>query len=326
MPESPDLANGDARGAAGALNNDGAPAFGQGAVDGGERRRGKRIYAWFSGLNGRLRASLKRQLPYLLVLGFILAFLLVYFFNSMFVPIRPGELGVRWSMLGGGTVVHTVYREGLHFVLPFDRMYIYNARKQRFSDSIDVMTVDGLMVHVEYSVRYYPDPDLLPLLHQRVGPDYLNVVVRPEVRSVIRTVIGQYKPEEIYTTQKAIQERISVQSKIQMEARFVSVDDVPLERISLPAPVAQAIDSKLAQQQLDQEYVYRLAVAAKEAQRKLIDAGGQKAYNDTVNQSLTPSVLEWQGILATQELAKSPNAKVVIVGGKNGLPIILGKE
>jgi regulator of protease activity HflC (stomatin/prohibitin superfamily) len=284
------------------------------------------MYDWFSGAPGRLRASLKRQLPYLLVLGFILAFLLVYFFNSMFVPIHPGELGVRWSMLGGGTVVHTVYREGLHFVLPFDRMYIYNARKQRFSDSIDVMTVDGLMVHLEYSVRYYPNPDLLPLLHQRVGPDYLNVVVRPEVRSVIRTVIGQYKPEEIYTTQKAIQERISVQSKIQMEARFVSVDDVPLERISLPGLVAQAIESKLAQQQLDQEYVYRLAVAAKEAQRKLIDAGGQKAYNDTVNQSLTPSVLEWQGILATEELAKSPNAKVVIVGGKNGLPIILGKE
>jgi len=90
--------------------------------------------------------------------------------------------------------------------------------------------------------------------------------------------------------------------------------------------VAQAIDSKLAQQQLDLEYDYRIAVAGKEAQRKLIEAGGQKAYNEAVNQSLTPSLLEWQGILATQELAKSPNSKVVIVGGKNGLPIILGQE
>jgi regulator of protease activity HflC (stomatin/prohibitin superfamily) len=184
----------------------------------------KRIYDWLSGVPGRLKAFLKRQIPYLLVLGFILVFLLVYFYNSMFVAIHPGELGVLWSMLGGGTVVHTVYREGLHFVLPFNHMYVYNARKQRFADSIDVLTVDGLTVHVEYSVRYYPNPDLLPLLHQRVGPDYLNVVVRPEVRSVIRTVFGQYKPEEIYTTQKAIQERVSVDSKIQMEARFVSID------------------------------------------------------------------------------------------------------
>jgi regulator of protease activity HflC (stomatin/prohibitin superfamily) len=287
----------------------------------------KRVYDWFSGGLRRLRAFLKRQVLYLLVLGFVLLFMLVYFSRSMFVSVHPGELGVMWSMFGGGTVVHTVYREGLHVIMPFNHMYVYNSRKQRVSDSIDVLTVDGLMVHVEYSVRYYPNPDLLPLLHQRVGPDYLNVVVRPEVRSVIRTVFGQYRPEEIYTTQKAIQERVSVQSKIQMEARFVSVDDVPLERISLPGTVAQAIEAKLAMQQLDAEYVYRIAVAGKEADRKVIEARGQKAYNDLVNQSLTPSLLEWQGILATEALAKSPNAKVVIVGGgKNGLPVILGKE
>ncbi len=286
----------------------------------------RRISDWFSGTFRRLQSFLKKQAWYLLVLGFILVFLLAFFADRMFVPIHPGQLGVLWSMMGGGTVVHTVYREGLHFVLPYNRMYVYNARKQRVADSIDVLTIDGLTVHVEYSVRYYPNPDLLPLLHQRVGPDYLNVVVRPEVRSVIRTVFGQYKPEEIYTTQKAIQERVSVQSKLQMEARFISVDDVPLERISLPVTVTRAIESKLAQQQLDQEYLYRIAVAGKEAQRKLIEAGGQKAYNDVVNPSLTASQLEWQGILATLELAKSPNAKVIIVGGKNGLPIILGKE
>jgi regulator of protease activity HflC (stomatin/prohibitin superfamily) len=287
----------------------------------------KRIRDCFSGLRRRTKAFLKRQIPYVLVLGSIVVFLLVYFSDRTVVSVHPGELGVLWSMLGGGTVVHTVYREGLHLVLPINHMYVYNTRKQRFSDSIDVLTVDGLTVHVEYSVRYFPNPDLLPLLHQRVGPDYLNVVVKPEVRSVIRTVFGQYKPEEIYTTQKAIQERVSVQSKIQMEARFVSIDDVPLERISLPKTVADAIEAKLAQQQLDEEYVYRVAVATKEAERKLIEAGGQKAYNDMVNQSLTPAQLEWQGILATEELAKSPNAKVVVVGGgKNGLPLILGKE
>lgn len=287
----------------------------------------KRIHEWFSGARRRLKAFLKRQAPYVLVLGFVVLFLLVYFFDSVVISIHPGELGVLWRRMGGGTVVQTVYREGLHLILPFNRMYVYNVRKQRLTDAIDVLTVDGLTVHVEYSARYFPNPDLLPLLHQRVGPDYLNVVVRPEVRSVIRTVFGQYKPEEIYTTQKAIQERVSVLSKVRMEARFVSLDEVPIERISLPKTIAVAIEAKLAQQQLDGEYVYRLAVAAKEAERKLIEARGQKAYNDMVSRSLTPSLLEWRGILATEELAKSPNAKVVVVGGgKSGLPLILGKD
>lgn len=287
----------------------------------------KRIRDWFSGERRTPQAFVKRQVPYVFVLGFIVLFLAIYFSDKMVVSIHPGELGVLWSRLGGGTVIHTVYREGLHIVLPIDHMYVYNTRKQRFSDSIDVLTADGLTMHVEYSVRYFPNPDLLPLLHQRVGPNYLSVVVRPEVRSVIRTVFGQYKPEQIYATQKAIQEHVSVLSKSRMEARFVSIDDVPIERISLPKTIADAIEAKLAMQQLDAEYEYRLAVAGKEAERKRIEAGGQKVYNDMVNQSLTPAQLEWQGILATEALAKSPNAKVVIVGGgKNGLPVILGKD
>ena len=212
-------------------------------------------------------------------------------------------------------------------ILPFNKMYVYNVRKQQFTDTIDVLTVDGLTVEVRYSVRYFLDKDTLPLLHQRVGPDYVNVVVRPEVRSVMRIVFGQYKPEEIYTTQKAIQERVSVLSKTHLEARFVALDDVPIESITLPARISEAIEAKMAQQQVDEEYVYRLSIATKEADRKRIESDGIKVYNDTVNSSLTPSVLAWHGIQATQELAKSPNAKVVVIGsGKNGLPLILGQE
>jgi len=240
---------------------------------------------------------------------------------------RAGELGVLWRRIGGGTQIETVYREGLHLILPINKMYVYNVRKQQFNDTINVLTVDGLTIGVRYSVRYFLEKDTLPLLHQHMGPDYVNVVVRPEARSVIRMVFGQYKPEEIYTSQKAIQERISVTSKIHLQARFVSLDDVPIESITLPTRISNAIETKLAQQQLDQEYEFRLSIASKEADRKSLEAAGIMTYNNTVNRTLNPSVLAWHGILATQELAKSPNAKVVVIGsGKNGLPIILGKE
>ena len=151
------------------------------------------------------------------------------------------------AVVGAGTQIDTVYREGVHVIFPFNRMYIYDVRKQQFTDTIDALTVDGLAVKVRYSVRYYLDKDTLPLLHQRVGPDYfVNVVVRPEIRSVIRMVFGQYKPEEIYATQKAIQERISVLSKTHLEARFIALDDVPIESITLPGKISEAIETKLA--------------------------------------------------------------------------------
>jgi regulator of protease activity HflC (stomatin/prohibitin superfamily) len=251
----------------------------------------------------------------------------VFFFNSIIISIYPGELGVLWRRLGGGTQIDTVYREGLHVILPWNKMYVYNVRKQQFTDSINVLTVDGLTVGVKYSVRYYLEKDTLPLLHQRVGPDFVNVVVRPEIRSVMRTIFGQYKPEEIYTNQKAIQERISELSKGRLGGRFVSLDDVPIEAVTLPVKISDAIEAKLAEQQVDQEYTYRIDIATKEADRKRIESAGIRDYNNTINASLNPSVLAWQGIQATENLAKSPNAKIVIIGsGKSGLPLILGKE
>jgi len=206
-------------------------------------------------------------------------------------------------------------------------MYIYNTRKQQFSDSIDVLTFDGLTVRVKYTIRYYLEPSTLPLLHQMVGPDYVNVAIRPDVRSVIRTLFGQYKPEEIYTSQKAIQLLVSEQSKVQLAARYVKIDDVPIESITLPASISRAIEEKMVQQQREGEYTYRLSIAKKESERLQVESEGVRIYNETVNKTLTPSILKWEGIRATQELSKSANAKVVVIGsGQSGLPIILGKD
>jgi regulator of protease activity HflC (stomatin/prohibitin superfamily) len=287
----------------------------------------KSIREWAAHRYRRYAAFARRQAPYLILLSILLCFVAVFFFNRIVISVHPGELGVLWRLLGGGTQLDTVYREGVHVILPFNEMYIYNTRKRQFNDAIDVLTVDGLTVGVRYSVRYFLDQDTLPLLHQRVGPDFVNVVVRPEIRSVMRIVFGQYKPEEIYATQKAIQERVSVLAKTHLEARFVALDEVPIESITLPPRISQAIEAKMAQQQIDEEYVYRLSIATKEADRRRIESEGIRVYNNTVNSSLTASVLAWQGIQATQDLAKSPNAKVVVIGsGKNGLPLILGQE
>ena len=285
------------------------------------------INAWAAIQWRRWKAFARRQAPYLILSSFLLAFLVIIFFHQIAISIHPGELGVLWRRLGGGTQIDTVYREGMHLILPINKMYVYNVRKQQFTDNIDVLTVDGLTVGVRYSVRYFLDKDTLTLLHQQVGPDYVNVVVRPEVRSVIRTVLGQDRPEDIYTSQRTLQERINVISKTHLEARFVSLDDVPIEAIALPARITAAIEDKLVQQQTDAGYVYRQSIALKEAERKRVESDGIKVYNDTIRSSLTPDVLAWQGILATQELAKSPNSKVIVIGaGKSGLPLILGQE
>ena len=285
------------------------------------------IREWVAGFCRRRNAFVRRHAPSLISLGFLLCLIVIFFFDSIVISIHSGEIGILWRRLGTGTVIAKVYGEGMHVILPFNKMHIYSMRKQQYTESIDVLTLDGLTVKVKYTARYYLDKDTLPLLHQRVGPDYVNVVVRPDVRSVIRTLFGQYKPEEMYTSQKAIQLRISEQAKVRLSARFVTLDDVPIEAITLPPRISEAIETKLIQQQREGEYVYRISIAQKEAERLRIESAGQQVYNDTVNGSLTASVLKWHGIQATAELAKSPNAKIVVIGAGNaGLPLILGKD
>ncbi|MFZ4440101.1 MAG: prohibitin family protein [Syntrophales bacterium] len=286
----------------------------------------KSIREWSVNL-GSSKIFLRQHALSLISLGLLASLVTVFFFDSIFISIHSGQLGVLWRRLGTGTVIDTVYREGMHTILPFNKMYIYNVRKQQFSDSIDVLTVYGLTVKVKYTVRYYLEEDTLPMLHQHVGPDYVNVVIRPDVRSVIRALFGQSSPEAMYTSQKAIQLHVREQSRIRLSARFITLDDVPIESITLPTKISESVEAKMAQQQREGEYIYRLSIAQKEAERLRIESAGIRLYNDTVNKSLTPSVLKWHGIQATQELAKSPNSKVVVIGAGNaGLPLILGKD
>jgi regulator of protease activity HflC (stomatin/prohibitin superfamily) len=287
----------------------------------------KSLSEWLTRCSNRIKLFMRKYAISLISLVLLLCLVVAFFFDRSVISIHSGEFGVLWRRLGAGTVIDRVYSEGLHIILPINKMYIYSIRKQQVTEAIDVLTLDGLTVRVKFSARYYLDKDTLPMLHQRVGPDYVNVVVLPEVRSVIRTLFGQFKPEDIYTSQLSMQVRVSELSKVRLASRFVTLDDVPIEAITLPIKISEAIEAKMAQQQREGEYVYRLSIARKEAERMHIEAKGIQFYNDTISKSLTPSVLKWHGIQATQELAKSPNAKTVVIGaGDSGLPLILGKD
>jgi regulator of protease activity HflC (stomatin/prohibitin superfamily) len=264
---------------------------------------------------------IKRYALILAVLSLLAALLFLYFWNDLIISIGPGQAGVLWSRFGGGTVIDRYFDEGTELVRPWDKMYIYNIRNQQIADSVTVLSVNGLTIRLDLSIRYHPYVEMLGVLHREVGPDYVHVVVLPEIQSVVRTIIGQYKPEELYTAQKAIAEQIFSESSKQVEERYIILDDVLVKRIWLPVKIKEAIESKLQQQQLAQEYEFRLVRERKEVERKLIEAQGIVEFSRALNDKW----LQYRGIEATRELAQSPNSKIVVIGpNKKDLPIMLG--
>ena len=191
---------------------------------------------------------------------------------------------------------------------------------------MQVLSKNGLTIKAEISYRYYPDPERIGFLHDEVGQSYLETIIIPEIRSATREVIGEYLPEELYSTKReAIQDEIFERTEKALANKNLYLDAVLIREVELPPKLQQAIERKLEQEQASLEYEFKLDRAKKEAERIRIEAQGKADGNDILNRSLTENILRERGIEATLELAKSPNAKVVVVGsGEDGLPLILG--
>jgi len=261
-----------------------------------------------------------------IVVAFAGIFLLVIVL-TMSVTISGGEAGVLFRTFGGGIDQETTYGEGFHIIAPWNEMVVYEVRQQEAKETMAVLSSNGLEISIDVSGWFQPLYSKLPKLHQEKGTEYLDRVVRPALRSATRSVIGRYTPEEIYSSKRdVIQNEINVETKKILDKQFVQLNEVLVRDITLPETLKAAIENKLKQEQESLEYEFKLSKAQKEAERQLIDAEGKARANRILSASLTDMILREKGISATLELARSPNAKVVVVGNKDGMPLILGNQ
>lgn len=272
----------------------------------------------------RFWAFVRGQSNRVLLASGVLLFALIYFWPTIFVTIESGEVGVMYRRFFGGTVTDRLLGEGLRFVPPWDKLFVYSVRLQEVRHTMTALSQEGLEVKFDLSIRYRPEHELVALLHQKVGPDYPQKVVVPEVESALRGIVGTQMLDTIYTTSQDVVGRVVNEVMEQASRNYVHIDEVVVRAIELPAPVKERIEAKMVEKETAEAYEFRLKIATAEAERKRIEAAGTAVYNNLLGASLTPAVMQWEALQATKELAKSPNAKTIIIGRTgDGLPIIL---
>jgi regulator of protease activity HflC (stomatin/prohibitin superfamily) len=105
-------------------------------------------------------------------------------------------------------------------------------RKANMDDSLWSPTQEGLQVGIDLTVWHHLDADRLIVIHQKIGPDYEEKVIRPAVRSVIRLVISEYAVMDVYSSKRAsIQDEINVKIKKLLEKDGFIVDEVVLRDV-----------------------------------------------------------------------------------------------
>ncbi len=246
--------------------------------------------------------------------------------SGIFLTINPGEKGVLFRRFGGGLDKENIYGQGFHIIAPWNKMYVFDVRIQESLSSMEVLSKNGLTIKVELSYRFNPVSERIGHLLDTVGTDYHNRIVVPEIRSATREVIGKYLPEELYSTQReAIQEEIFERTAENVGKKFINLDAVLIREVALPTSLQAAIEQKLKREQESLEYEFKLQREQQEAERKRIEAEGISNFQQIVTKTITPNLLKWKGIEATENLANSQNAKIIVIGSsEDGLPIILG--
>lgn len=269
----------------------------------------------------------RRLVPFI-VLGVIALFVLFGLSSSIFYTIGASERAVIFYKFGIGLDKEHIITPGWHMKAPWNEIYVYPVNEMSSEENMDVLDKSGLTIHVDITVRFFPDPLKIGWVHEKFTKNYVNVLVIPEVRSTVRQVMGRYTAEEIYSTKRAeVETSIKNETENILSANYVNATAVLIRSINLPAQIKGAIENKLQQEQEALAYQFRLDKEKSEAERKRIAAEGEARANNIVNSSLSDKLLKMRGIEATLELSKSPNSKIIIVGsGKDGLPLILGNN
>src|SRR6201997_548671 len=264
-----------------------------------------------------------RGLLRLIGLGFV-AFVLVILLFSSVTRVDTGHVGVLTLF---GRVTGERLGEGIHLINPLKTNNEMSIQTQTIKESASVPSSEGLVLNLDTSLIYHLNPERAAEVYQKIGANYENVVVEPTLRAAIRESTASHTANALYTGEREmVAKQIFDQVNEQLLKRGLTVENVLLRDIQLPATLKAAIEAK---QQAEQESLamnFRLQKETQEAQRKRIEAAGVRDFQQIVAQGITPALLEWKGIEATELLSKSANTKVVVIGNpKNGLPLILGQ-
>lgn len=263
-------------------------------------------------------------------IGYIIGFALIVlgFVSSCFVQITAGSVGVQ-SLFG--KIQGKVLTEGLNVVNPILTVIKFDVKTQNYTmsaihdegdqsgdDAIRVLSSDGLEVVIDLTVLFRVTSDKAPTILRTIGEDYTNVVVRPIVRTKIRDLAANYEAVALYSSKREeFQQRLFTAIEKEFTKRGFSLEQVLIRNLNLPQSVKAAIESKINAEQESQKMRFVLDKERQEADRKRVEAQGISDYQRILTSTLSDKLLQYEKIKAQKELAASPNAKIIIMDGKN---------
>jgi regulator of protease activity HflC (stomatin/prohibitin superfamily) len=238
--------------------------------------------------------------------------IIIAFFVLFVVVIDAGTVGVVDTF---GSVSDNVMQSGIHLKNPFSKIIILSTRTTSYTmsaiygegevkgdDSISALAKDGGTVFFDISILFKLNPDKAPVVYKELGLNYVENIIRPQMRSVVRGVAARFDVNDIYATKRdEVQNMILTELQSNVNTKGLIVESVLLRRVSISQTLSDSIEKKLATEQDVQRLQYEIEKAKKDSEKKIIDAEAQKTAQQIINGSLTKNYLYYLYISQLKE-------------------------
>lgn len=279
------------------------------------------------------QSGISRFKSTLIYIGALLT--LIGFLTSTIRQIDAGHVGVQVLF---GQVQPNVLYEGLNFVNPFVDVKQMSIQTQNYTmsgkadeaardhdDAIRVLSRDGLEVTIDLTVLYRIFPEQAPKIYREIGLNYQDKIIRPITRTGIRESATYYDAISLFSDKREeFEQRIRDKIYSEFQKRGIILERLLVRNITLPQSVKESIERKITAVQEAQRMEYVLQKERQEAERKRVEAQGIADAQRIINSGLSDKILQFEMIKVQKELVNSPNAKIIILGGKQSPPFIIG--
>jgi len=248
--------------------------------------------------------------------------LLVFYLSTTVVP--AGHVGVQDFF---GAVSDRVLSPGIAVVMPGTRVIKFSVQTRELKETAAVPTSEGLIVNLDVSLLFRLRPEAAGRVYKTIGSRFEDVVIDPQLRSAIRDVTAEHEAKVLYSsTREVVAQNIFKHMQVALAPRGIEAEQVLLRAVQLPPLLTTAIQEKLQAEQQSQRMRFVLDRERQEADRKRVEAQGIADFQTIVARGISAELLKWKAIEVASELSKSPNAKIIVLGDKSGLPIILSDK
>jgi prohibitin 2 len=224
--------------------------------------------------------------------------------NSIY-TVEAGHLSIKYNRLSG--VGASVYREGLHFRLPFfERPIIFDVRARAHTMTSLTGSKDLQMVNISLRALCKPNAEHLPEIYRAIGPDYDERVLPSIINEVLKSVVAQYNAAQLLIQRDLVSRMIRERLVERAQDFHILLDDVAITHLSFSPEYEKAVEQKQVAQQQAERARYLVLKAQEEKKKIIISAEGERESAGMIGAAIkdNPGFIELRRIETAKDISK----------------------